>query len=213
MNSLLYRPPIYDKDQSLLWTLAEEMGGPVVGLTTQTLRGMGEVFDGEILQGVKTMSPSALKNVFKSVEQASSGEVTTRRGDAVTEDIGISQILLQFGGFANADVKRTYEINKNERDKQAYLSGERVKLLRASNIARSNGDRAGVRDAQEAIREYNKNLPRGEYKKLISPDTQRKSQTAFATRSSNMVGGMEYTPSMRQSLREYDQGIQLFDFD
>jgi hypothetical protein len=212
MNSLLYRPPIIDKDQAGMWTLLEQLGGPIIGIYLSMDRGYDQFSEGEILKGIEAISPAAVRNVLKSGKQFFTGEVATRRGNAVVEDIGLGQILAQFAGFANADVIRQYDINKNERRKDTYLTTTRTLLLRAANIAAAERDTDGYKDAMKRIREYNKNLPPASRSKLIIlPDTIKKSRTAFNTRTSNMIGGIEYTPQMRQSLKEYDQGIQLFD--
>jgi hypothetical protein len=212
LNSLLYRPPIIDKDQSQFFTLLEQLGGPVVGISLSLERGLGLINEGEILKGIEAISPAAVRNVLKGGKQFFTGEVATRRGNAVVEDIGLGQILGQLAGFANADVIRQYDINKNERRKDTYLTTTRTRLLRAANIAAAERDTDGYKDVMKRIREYNKDLPRTSRSKLIIlPDTIKKSRTAFNTRTSNMIGGIEYTPEMRRSLKEYDQGIQLFD--
>jgi hypothetical protein len=212
LNSLLYRPPIIDKDQSQFFTLLEQLGGPVVGISLSLERGLGLINEGEILKGIEAISPAAVRNVLKGGKQFFTGEVATRRGNAVVEDIGLGQILGQLAGFANADVIRQYDINKNERRKDTYLKTTRTQLLRAANIAAAERDTDGYKDVMKRIREYNKDLPRTSRSKLIIlPDTIKKSRTSFNTRTSNMIGGIEYTPQMRQSLKEYDQGIQLFD--
>ena len=33
LNNLLYRPPLIEKEQNVLWTIAEQIGGPVIGIT------------------------------------------------------------------------------------------------------------------------------------------------------------------------------------
>ena len=212
LNSLLYRPPIIEKDQSQFFTLIEQLGGPIVGIGLSIERGVGLVQEGEILKGTEAILPAAARNIIKGGKQAATGEVETRRGDAVVEDIGVMQVLGQFAGFANADVIKTYEINKNERRKDTFLRTERTRLLRAANIAAANGDASGYREALKKIRDYNRELPRSaRSKNLIMPDTIKKSRRAFDTRTKKMVGGIEYTPFMLRSLDEYDQGIQLFD--
>jgi hypothetical protein len=212
LNSLLYRPPIIEKDQSQFFTLIEQLGGPIVGIGLSIERGVGLVQEGEILKGTEAILPAAARNIIKGGKQAATGEVETRRGDAVVEDIGVMQVLGQFAGFANADVIKTYEINKNERRKDTFLRTERTRLLRAANIAAANGDASGYREALKQIRDYNRELPRSaRSKNLIMPDTIKKSRRAFDTRTKKMVGGIEYTPFMLRSLDEYDQGIQLFD--
>jgi hypothetical protein len=212
MNSLLYRPPIIDKDQSAFYTLIEQFGGPVVGIGLSVERGFKDAAKGEYARAVKAIAPAAVRNVLKSGEQIATGEVRTRRGDAVVEDIGIAQILAQAGGFANADVNRQYDINKNERRKNTYLGKKRTSLLRQANLAAANGDREGYRQALRDIKEYNRGLPRAaRTKNIILPKTIERSRKAFDTRTGKMIGGIEYTPMMRSSLEEYDQGIQLFD--
>jgi len=211
LNSLLYRPPIIDKDQATLWTLLEQLGGPVVGIYLSAERGIDLIGEGDVLKGVEAMAPAAVRNVIKGGKQLATGEVTTRRGNAVVEDIGIAQVLGQFAGFANADLIKQYEINKNERRKSGYLSKKRTKLLRQANIAAANNDREAYKSALKAIREYNKGLSRAaRSKNIILSDTIKKSRRAFDTRTGKMIGGIEYTPMMRDSLKEYDQGVQLF---
>ena len=211
LNSLLYRPPIIDKDQATLWTLLEQLGGPVVGIYLSAERGIDFIGEGDVLKGVEAMAPAAVRNVIKGGKQLATGEVTTRRGNAVVEDIGIAQVLGQFAGFANADLIKQYEINKNERRKSGYLSKKRTKLLRRANIAAANNDREAYKSALKAIRKYNKGLSgAARAKNIILSDTIKKSRRAFNIRSGKMVGGIEYTPMMRRSLEEYDQGVQLF---
>jgi hypothetical protein len=208
MNSLLYRPPIIEKDQPAAYTLLEQLGGPAVGIYLSFDRGYDLFNEGEFVKGTEAILPAAFRNVLKGVQQLYTGEVATRRGNAVVEDIGLGQILAQFAGFANADVIRQYAINKNERRKDTYLTTTRTLLLRAANIAAAERDTDGYKDAMKRIREYNKNLPPASRSKLIIlPETIEKSRTAFNTRTSNMIGGIEYTPQMRQSLKEYDQGL------
>jgi hypothetical protein len=208
MNSLLYRPPIIEKDQPAAYTLLEQLGGPAVGIYLSFDRGYDLFNEGEFVKGTEAILPAAFRNVLKGVQQLYTGEVATRRGNAVVEDIGLGQILAQFAGFANADVIRQYAINKNERRKDTYLTTTRTLLLRAANIAAAERDTDGYKDAMKRIREYNKNLPPASRSKLIIlPETIEKSRTSFNTRTSNMIGGIEYTPQMRQSLKEYDQGL------
>jgi hypothetical protein len=208
MNSLLYRPPIIEKDQPAAYTLLEQLGGPAVGIYLSFDRGYDLFNEGEFVRGTEAILPAAFRNVLKSGKQFFTGEVATRRGDAVVEDIGLGQILGQLAGFANADVIRQYTINKNERRKYTHFTTTRTKLLRAANIAAAERDTDGYKNVMKLIREYNKNLPRASRSELIIlPETIEKSRTSFNIRTGNMIGGIEYTLQMRQSLKEYAQGL------
>ena len=212
MNSLLYRPPIINKDQSELWTLIEQFGGPIVGIYLSAERGGDLMGEGEILRGAQAIAPASLRNIMKSVEQVYTGEAKiTRRGDAVVEDLGVFQTIAQFGGFSNADLIRQYEINKNERRKSGYLSETRTSLLQEANIAITNGDFKGYSKVLKKIQEYNKNLPLTARKeKLILPKTMDRSRKSFDARTAKTIGGIKYDAMMIESLNEYDQGMRLF---
>ena len=215
MNSLLYRPPIIEKDQSKLWTMIEQLGGPVVGIGLSVERGMGLVADGEVMRGVQAITPAAVRNIIKGVEQGITGEVTTRRGDAVVEDINLMQAIFQGAGFTNADLVAQYDYNRNELRKRKTLGADRQALLRDFNIAITqelvNGDRRAFQKALSAILEYNRKLSAVEKSKyIILPETIDRSLDSFQQRTAETIGGIVYDPIMRQSLREYDRGMRLF---
>jgi hypothetical protein len=62
MNSLLYRAPLIDKDQSNFFTLIEQLGGPVVGVGLSIERGMKDIYEGEVQRGIEAMAPAAIRN-------------------------------------------------------------------------------------------------------------------------------------------------------
>ena len=161
------------------------------------------------------MAPAAVRNVIKGYKQATTGEVTTRRGDAVVEDITLMQALLQTAGFTNADLVAQYDYNRNELRKRKTLGADRQRLLRDFNIAITqelvNGDRKAFQEALSAIQEYNRKLSTAEkYKYIILPETIDRSLESFQERTAQTIGGIVYDPIMRQSLREYDRGMRLF---
>lgn len=212
MNSLLYRPPFIDKDQSQLWTLIEQLGGPVVGITLSAERGMKLWTEGEWWRGTEAVMPAAARNVLKSYRFATAG-AETRRGDPIMEDVSPWNIVNQGLGFAPADYIRTLEYNQNEKRKDEALKGERRRVLRKLNMAAVEGDREGYREALREIREYNKGLRGQARRKVILPETMLRSRRAFLQTTGRMRGGVEYTPNMLESAREYDQGLQLFNWD
>ena len=212
MNSLLYRPPFIDKDQSQLWTLIEQLGGPVVGITLSAERGIKLWAEGEWWRGTEAVMPAAARNVLKSYRFATAG-AETRRGDPIMEDVSPWNIVNQGLGFAPADYIRTLEYNQNEKRKDEALKGERRRVLRKLNMAAVEGDREGYREALREIREYNKSLRGQARRKVILPETMLRSRRAFLQTTGRMRGGVEYTPNMLESAREYDQGLQLFNWD
>ncbi len=216
LNSLLYRPPLVDKDQSPLWTFAEQIGGPVLGVTLSGLRGGGEVWQGFAdgdMQGVKrgfeTAVPAAIRNFSKGIRFYNEG-ATTRRGDPITEDINAYNSIMQGLGFAPQSYIQQLEFNKNARRREEAVSSRRTKLLRLHNMAQRNGDREEVQRVRRMIKGYNEGLPAGAKKSRITSDTLARSARSFERTTEKMKGGMTYTPFMEAIVKEYDKGFQGF---
>jgi len=204
MNSLLYRAPIIDKDQSNLWTLIEQLGGPVIGVGLSIERGIGDVYEGEWYRGVESMVPAAVRNGMKSFRFATEG-ATTRRGDAITEDINPYNVAMQLAGFAPQSYIQRLEINKNERRKQKSLDSKRTKLLRRRNMAMREGDYEEVQKVDQLIAEFNASIPEAFIRdELITAEAKSRSYRAFLQTSKNMRGGVVFTDGMLESLEEYD---------
>jgi len=208
MNSLLYRAPIVEKDQSALWTLAEQLGGPVLGVGLQWERGVKDIADGEVRRGIESLAPAAIRNGLKSIRFAAEG-ATTRRGDPITEDINPYNIVMQAAGFAPQGYIQALEFNKNNRRRQEAINSRRGKLLRRRNIALREGDIDEVRRIDQQIQKFNEGLPEGAEKSRITADTKKRSQASFGRTTEKMRGGMTYTPFMERSLQEYDQGFNF----
>tara|TARA_R110000751_G_scaffold174190_2_gene280553 strand:- start:1372 stop:2967 length:1596 start_codon:yes stop_codon:yes gene_type:complete len=207
MNSLLYRPPFIDKDQSQLWTLAEQLGGPIVGITLSMERGIGLFNEGEFVRGTEAVMPAAVRNVMKGGRYATEGALT-RRGDAISEDIGLFQTIMQFGGAQPTVISDQHRMNRNNRGKDDHLKETRTKLLRKLNFAASQNDARGYLAAYKEIVKYNRDLPaaaRG--RKVILKDTIDRSRKSYEDRTKKMLGGIEYTPFMLSSNREYGDGL------
>ena len=160
MNSLLYRAPLIDKDQSNLWTLIEQLGGPVIGVGLSIERGMKDIYEGEVQRGIEAMAPAAVRNGLKSFRFATEG-AETRRGDPVTEDINPYNVVMQGLGFAPQGYIQQLEVNKNVRRREDAVNSRRTKLLRRRNMAIREGDIDELEKVERLIDEYNASLTTG----------------------------------------------------
>ena len=205
MNSLLYRAPLIDKDQSNLWTLIEQLGGPVIGVGLSIERGMKDVYQGEVQRGIEAMAPAAIRNGLKSFRFATEG-ATTRRGDPITEDINPYNVVMQGLGFAPQAYIQQLEVNKNVRRREDAINSRRTKLLRRRNMAIREGDRDELEKVERLIEEYNASLPQDAdtRKKLITSDTKRNSLRTFNRTTGDMRGGITTTDFSRSILEQYD---------
>jgi len=205
MNSLLYRAPLIDKDQSNLWTLIEQLGGPVIGVGLSIERGMKDIYQGEVQRGIEAMAPAAVRNGLKSVRFATEG-AETRRGDPITEDINPYNVVMQGLGFAPQAYIQQLEANKNVRRREDVVNSRRTKLLRRRNMAIREGDRDELEKVEGLIEEYNAGLPQDAdiRKKLITSDTKQSSLRTFNRTTSNMRGGITTTDFSKSILEQYD---------
>jgi len=209
LNSMLYQPPIIDKDQSPIWTLAEQIGGPAIGTANNVLRGVGLMNDGEVWRGMEAAAPTAVRNLMKAGRFGTEGALT-RRDDAVVEDLNGYNIAVQALGFSPAAYIQQLEVNRNERRKYDGIRSKRTSLTRKYNMARRAGDADGAREALEDIQEWNRNLPPLYRGQALTRDALKKSNVGFKNTTKKMRGGIVYSPEMIKSAEEFNQGFQLF---
>ncbi len=205
LNSLLYRSPIIDKDQSALWTLIEQLGGPVIGVGLSIERGVGDIYEGEVYRGIESMAPASIRNGLKSFRFATEG-ATTRRGDPIIEDINPYNAVMQGLGFAPQAYIQQLEANKNARRREDAIDSLRGKLLRRRNMAIREGDRDELEKVERLIEEYNAGLPQDAdvRKKRITGETKKRSLRTFGNTTGNMRGGVTTTDFSRSVLDQYD---------
>ena len=203
MNSLLYRQPFIDKDQSRFYTLIEQLGGPVVGVGLSVERGYDLLQEGEVQRGLEAMAPAAMRNISKFQRFSTEG-ANTMRGNPIVDDINPYNSFMQLLGFAPADYVENLKINSSERRRQNAVDERRRKLLRRHNMAKTQGDREAVRKIREDIQEFNQSLPT-EYKEdAIDGKALKKSLSGFLTTTGKMVNGIVYTDAMRKSFEDYE---------
>ena len=205
LNNLLYRPPLIEKEQNVLWTIAEQLGGPVIGITSQLSRGVSLISQGEYQRGIEAIAPAAVRNVLKAGRYTTEGNLTMR-GDDITS-VSPFTVVGQLMGFSGREHIDQLNMNRNERTKLAAMQDRKKRILRKANMARREGDIEGLRRAYEESREHNRRLPQGAEKLQITSESFKNSYKNFERNTKEMVGGMIYTPSMRRSAAEYDDGL------
>ena len=203
MNSLLYRQPFIDKDQSRFYTLIEQLGGPVVGVGLSVERGYDLLQEGEVQRGLEAMAPAAMRNISKFQRFSTEG-ANTMRGNPIVDDINPYNSFMQLLGFAPADYVENLKINSSERRRQNVVDKRRRKLMRLHNMAKTEGDREEIREVRKKIREFNQSLP-AEYRgDAIDDPALESSYKGFLTTTGKMVNGIVYTDAMRKSFEEYE---------
>ena len=205
LNNMLYRPPLIDKEQNPLFTIAEQMLGPAFGITNQVYRGSQLIAEGNYWRGIEAASPAAVRNVMKAGRYSTEGNLTLR-GDEIVP-YGYGNIAAQAVGFAAHDHIEALNMNRNERRKYTAMSDRKRKILRQNNKARNEGDVEGMRAAYKASLEHNAKLPPDAPELRITSESFKNSFKNFNRVSDDMIGGMQYRPTQRRSAGEYNEGI------
>jgi len=110
--------------------------------------------EGHLMRGVETMLPKALKNAVKAQRYTAQG-VNNLRGDALVENLGLRDTLLQLFAFTPAQVAAQYDDNRALENSEPRIPKRREHLLHAFALAlRVDDDEARI-DTLEKIHAFN----------------------------------------------------------
>ena len=197
LSDLLYRDMNTRPSDSVILSLFETLGGPVLGSALRVERGLGLISEGHTMRGVEQMLPSAFSNGFKAVRFGTEG-ANTLRGDPIVSDIGPSSVFAQFFGFAPAEYSRQLEVNADLKAFERNTLERRTKLLRKYYVAMSNGDGAEASDVMADILKFNERYPTN----AITPKTIDQSMKQHLKTTQEMYHGITLNKAMRGRLME-----------
>ena len=156
LNNLII-PDVQDGLEGADWAKAMQSAllGPVVGISTNAVKGIQEINNGDYGRGIETMLPVALKNAMKSYRFANEG-VLTKNKDVIQEEVGAVGLFSQAIGFFPSDVKTSMEGRSAIYDYKTKLEKHRKDLMRQWVVAKRDDDRDGMDKAWAEILEFNK---------------------------------------------------------
>ncbi|MBU3846002.1 MAG: PLxRFG domain-containing protein [Candidatus Acinetobacter avistercoris] len=82
--------------------------GPVVGILTNTFKGLAEIGQGHGMRGVETMSPVFLRSPLRSIRYATEG-AQDKTGVMIKDDVGMLSLASQAIGFSPSEVRLATE--------------------------------------------------------------------------------------------------------
>jgi hypothetical protein len=197
LSNLIFRDRMIEKDQSVFFTAAEQLGGPVLGSLMQMERGAKLWGEGEMLRGVEAAMPAAIRNGFKSVRFANEG-ARTLRGDPIVEDFHAGHVAAQFMGFAPAEYTRQLQQNASLKKIDRATNEERTKLLRKYYVGMRNNNVSAVQRIMEDMVDFNSRHP----EHSITPDTVKRSMAQHMRTTAKMHYGVTLSPRLRSKLQD-----------
>jgi hypothetical protein len=203
MTDLIFRDNTYNRDQTPIQAMTEQLGGPVLGVANRMYRGYSLIGEGNVERGLEQMMPSAIGNAMKSIRYATEG-TTTLRGDPITGEMSPWNAGAQAFGFAPAEYTRQLEINAKEKNADKDATEERTKLLRKFYVATREGDSGEKEALLEEMRKFTKKHPGA----AITGETVLNSMRQHMSTTANMYHGVLFSKGMRSELlkdaAEYD---------
>lgn len=158
LNNLII-PDVQDGLEGADWAKAMQSAllGPVVGISTNAVKGMQEINNGDYGRGIETMLPVVLKNAMKSMRFANEG-VLTKNKDVIQEEVGTVGLFSQAIGFSPSDVKTSMEGRSAIYDYKTKLENHRKDLMRQWVVAKKDDDSEGMDKAWAEILKFNENV-------------------------------------------------------
>jgi hypothetical protein len=202
LSNLLFRENRFNRDPSNEETLVQALGGPAWSTTSQFIRGFQEIMQGDdLMRGLETMAPAAVRNALKTIRVANAGGYETRRLDPITDDVTMGMLAAQLMGFAPAEYTRIQEMNSSTKGIDLATNERRTKILRKLYVALRARDFDEVQNLREDITEFNRDHPDPDIR--ITPDTVKRSMNGHMQRSIEMYNGITISPNMKRSLERH----------
>ena len=196
LSELLFRDTFVRQDNPFLYRQLEIFGGPLVGIFSQTERGIKLFGEGEFQRGFESMAPASIKNGMKAFRYFDEG-IKNVNGDVIIEDLHPAHAFLQAFGFAPAEYSRQLEENSVLKGADRATMKRRTLLL--TQYYRAMIDSEPVDKILDKMQKYNEDHP--EY-----PITRDVIQRSMRTRLSNRqkrYHGVTFTPRLDNMYRQY----------
>ncbi len=157
LNNLII-PDVQDGLEGADWAKAMQSAllGPVVGISTNAVKGMQEINNGDYGRGIETMLPVVLKNAMKSYRFANEGVLTKNKDVIHNEEVTGVELFSQAIGFSPSDIKTSMEGRSAIYDYKTKLENHRNDLMQQWVTAKRDDDSDGMDKAWAEILEFNK---------------------------------------------------------
>ncbi|KXZ74170.1 hypothetical protein AVENLUH5627_00105 [Acinetobacter venetianus] len=156
LNNLIF-PDVQEGLEGADWATAMQSAllGPVVGISTSTVKGLQQIQEGDYGRGIETMLPIFLKNAMKSYRYADEGVLTKNKDVIHDKDVTGVELFSQAIGFSPASVRTSYEGRSAIFQYRTKLEDHRRELMRKWVVARQEDDSDGMNKVWTEILEFN----------------------------------------------------------
>jgi hypothetical protein len=185
-----------------LYALEQAMG-PAYGAFLSGQRGYELFKEGEYMRSIEAITPSFIRNGFKTLRMAEEG-VRNKDGTPIVEDISGYNLMMQLVGFTPSEVSAKREDASMKSKLSEKLEKRRDSLLNQYAAAWMEKDREGVQEALRSIRAFNERNPMRPY--FIKASTLRKSILDRREKQLMSVNGLYLSPYERYRVEQLKSG-------
>ncbi|QZM13685.1 hypothetical protein ABVS_3059 [Acinetobacter lwoffii] len=132
--------------------------GPVVGILTNTFKGLAEIGQGHGMRGVETMSPVFLRSPLRSIRYATEG-AQDKTGVMIKDDVGMFSLAAQAVGFSPSEVRLATEGRSAIYSHTKRLDNRRDDLMNDYVRAVQRDDMDGQKEIWAEIQAFNQKNP------------------------------------------------------
>lgn len=132
--------------------------GPVVGILTNTFKGLAEIGQGHGMRGVETMSPVFLRSPLRSIRYATEG-AQDKTGVMIKDDVGMLSLAAQAVGFSPSEVRLATEGRSAIYSHTKRLDKRRTELMNDYVRAIQRDDMDGQKEIWAEIQTFNQKNP------------------------------------------------------
>jgi hypothetical protein len=139
--------------------LMADLAGSPFGMVGNVAVGLREMANGNTLEGMQTLLPTALRNVTAAYRMTERGYTDTRTGQALPMEAGARDVLTQLIGFAPAELAEYREARVAQASREGIIGRQATNIR--TNIAKAieGGDAAAAREWIARAREFDANNP------------------------------------------------------
>lgn len=170
--------------------------GPIAGIGINTAKGLENIAEGQMVRGLESMVPAALRGPLKALRYNTEG-VKDKTGIVVMEDTSALEELGQALGFSPSRVREANEGKSAVYQADRRLLDRRQALMTQWAHARMAGDAEGAAEVQESIKRFNEKNP----SRKITPLNLNQSLRNRQRRIEQAEQGV-YLPSKRRDVQD-----------
>lgn len=199
-NGMLFREDPYSVEQNgYVMTALMQAMGPVGSYALGIERNAGKFLEaGEYGRFFEAISPSALRNIFKTGRFIKEG-ARTIDGAPIDTDINAYNLFMQSIGFTPADLSSLYENRAAALNYEAKVEARKQKILKKYFVGITSGDTKLTSEAEKEFAEFSMLYP-----ELVGPDTLQRSFRSRQSYEQQMIAGLRFNQKLNNPfIREF----------